>query len=104
MTWVTVGVAVVGGATKLIAASQAKKAREDEQRRANAELAEMRSRYEKLDTSNPYANLENAFAENVYEDLTVNQQQAQFMAQQNQQQQQNLQNFALMISFLHIIS
>lgn len=47
-----------------------------------------------LDTSNLYAGAENKFAgmENTYEDLTVNQQQAQFMAQQNQQQQANIMN------------
>ena len=90
MSWVMVGVAVVGGATKLIMANKAKKEREAEQKRANEELAKMRSKYEKLDTSNPYANLENRFAENVYEDLTVNQQQAQFMAQQGQQQRANI--------------
>ena len=43
--------------------------------------------YEQIDTSNTYANLENKF-----EDITVNQQQAQFEAQQNQQQQANLMN------------
>jgi hypothetical protein len=90
MSWVMVGVAVVGGAAKLIMAGKAKKEREAEQKRANEELAKMRARYEKLDTSNPYANLENRFAENVYEDLTVNQQQAQFMAQQGQQQRANI--------------
>ena len=90
MSWVMVGVAVVGGATKLIMANKAKKEREAEQKRANEELSKMRSKYEKLDTSNPYANLENRFAENVYEDLTVNQQQAQFMNQQGQQQRANI--------------
>mgnify|MGYP003134876656 CR=1 FL=1 len=84
------GVAVVGGVTKLIMAGKAKKEREAEQKRANEELAKMRDRYEKLDTSNPYANLENRFAENVYEDLAVNQQQAQFVAQQGQQQRANI--------------
>ena len=90
MSFVMLGVAVVGGATKMIMASKAKKEREAEQKRANEELARMRSKYEKLDTSNPYANLENRFAENVYEDLTVNQQQAQFMAQQGSQQRANI--------------
>ena len=90
MSFVMAGVAVVGGVTKLIMAGKAKKEREAEQKRANEELAKMRDRYEKLDTSNPYANLENRFAENVYEDLAVNQQQAQFVAQQGQQQRANI--------------
>lgn len=90
MSFVLAGIAVAGGVTKLVMASKAKKEREKEQKRANEELAKMRARYEKLDTSNPYANLENPYAENVYEDLTVNQQQAQFMAQQGQQQRANI--------------
>tara|TARA_R100000152_G_C6777389_1_gene207213 strand:+ start:1789 stop:2481 length:693 start_codon:yes stop_codon:yes gene_type:complete len=84
--YVGAAASAVGGIMQLIAINKGKKAREEEQRRANERLAEMQSRYERLDTSNPYANLENRFAENVYEDLTVNQQQAQFMAQQGAQQ------------------
>ena len=44
-----------------------------------------RAQWMGLDTSNIYANLENP-----YEDLTVNQQQAQFMKQQQSQQQANV--------------
>lgn len=45
----------------------------------------MKSRYEALDTSNPYANITNTF-----EDLTVNTQAAEFAAQQGQQQSANI--------------
>ena len=41
--------------------------------------------YSQLDTSNPYLNMENKF-----EDLTVNQQQAQFQAQQGAQQRADI--------------
>jgi len=85
-----VGVAVVGGAAKLIGSSIGAKARREEQKRANEELAKRKKQYEALDTSNPYANLQNRFAENVYEDLTVNTQQAEFVAQQQSQQQANI--------------
>ena len=90
MSFITVATAVAGGAAKIISASRGAKARREEQDRANRELAQMKQRYEKLDTSNPYANLQNPYAENVYEDLTVNQQQAQFVAQQGQQQRANI--------------
>ncbi len=90
MSFAMAAVAVVGGVTKLIMAGKAKKEREAEQKRANEELANMRDKYEKLDTSNPYANLENRFAENVYEDLTVNQQQAEFQREQQEQQRANI--------------
>ena len=85
MSFVMLGVAVVGGATQLIMASQGAKKRKQEQIAANAELAKRKSAFEGLDTSNPYANLEN-----TYEDLTVNQQQAQFQSQQNAMQQANI--------------
>lgn len=54
--------------------------RKQEQRAAQEDYNRMKAQYENLDTSNLYAGLEN-----TYEDLTVNQQQAQFI--QNQQQQ-----------------
>ena len=44
------------------------------------------------DIQNPYANMENPYAnmENTMEDLTINQQQAQFIAQQGAQQRANI--------------
>jgi len=56
------------------------RARRQEQRAARAELAQQRRAYEQFEFKDPYANLTNPF-----EDLTVNQQQAQFVAQQQQQ-------------------
>jgi hypothetical protein len=85
MSFVALGVAVIGGGAKLISAYQGKEARIKEQENANKELAQRKAAYEDMDTSNPYANLEN-----VYEDLTVNTQQAEMMNQQTQQQQANL--------------
>ena len=61
------------------------KRRRRAQREAKAARDEMRSKYEALDTSNLYADMENP-----YEDLTVNLQQAEFMREQQQQQQANL--------------
>jgi hypothetical protein len=54
--------------------------RKREQREAQAEFNRRQAQFQNLDTSNVYANMEN-----VYEDLTVNQQQAQFEAEQQQQ-------------------
>ena len=64
----------------MVMANKGKKEREREQDAANQELAERKAAYEDMDTSNPYANLEN-----VYEDVTVNTQQAEMMNQQMQQ-------------------
>ena len=54
--------------------------RRREQRAAQAEFNRRQADFENLDTSNVYTNMEN-----VYEDLTINQQQADFIAQQQQQ-------------------
>lgn len=54
--------------------------RKREQREAQAEFDRNKARYEGLDTSNQYTNLEN-----TYEDLTVNTQAADFAAQKQQQ-------------------
>ena len=54
--------------------------RKREQRAAQKEFDISKARYENLDTSNLAANMENTF-----EDLTVNTQQADFQAQQQQQ-------------------
>lgn len=55
-----------------------------------AKLDAQKEEYKKMKFENPYENMENKYAENVYEDLTVNQQQAQFQAQQGSQQRANI--------------
>lgn len=56
----------------------------NEERRARKEMDRLKSIYANLDTSNPYINMENTM-----EDLTINQQQAQFQAEQIASQQAN---------------
>ena len=56
------------------------KARKEEQSAAKAELAQRRQAYETFEFKDPSAQMTNPF-----EDLTVNQQQAQFQSQQQQQ-------------------
>lgn len=56
------------------------RARRREERAAKAELAQRQQAYESFNFSNPAEQMTNAF-----EDLTVNQQQAQFQTQQQQQ-------------------
>lgn len=63
------------------AATDAKIERDKQQ----ALLKKQQDEYKAMDFTNPYANMEN-----VYEDLTVNQQQAQFQAQQGNQQRANI--------------
>ena len=56
------------------------RARRKEQKAAGQELGQRKQAYESFQFTNPYENMEN-----VFEDLTVNQQAAQFAAQQGQQ-------------------
>ena len=90
---------LVGGIVGAIGAGKAKRAAEKKEAAAREEMNRMKAAYADMDLSNPYANMENQFAgmknqfaglENTMEDLTVNQQQAQFEAQQNQQNQANI--------------
>ena len=56
----------------------------------NKLLEKQKEEYRAMEFTNPYAGMENQYAENVYEDLTVNQQQAQFQSQQGAQQRSNI--------------
>jgi len=85
MSFVIAGVAAAAGLTKIGIALSGRKNRIQEQKAANRELQQRRDAYEQLDTSNPYLNMENTM-----EDLTVNQQQAQFEKDMAQQQQANM--------------
>ena len=71
---------IIGGLTGIAGGLIGGGKRRREQREAQAEFNRNKARYENLDTSNLASNLDNA-----YEDLTVNQQQAQFASQQQQQ-------------------
>ena len=97
MAFVTVaiiGASVAGaaGLTKLGMSLAGRKDRIQEQKDAKKAMKKRMSEYENLDTSNLSANVRNQFAnmENTYEDMTVNQQQAEFMAQQGMQQRANI--------------
>ena len=82
----------IGAAGKIIAANKNQGIAEDAATKAEAEsdiqrakLEEEKDAYRNMTFENPYENMEN-----VYEDLTVNQQQAQFQAQQGEQQRANI--------------
>ena len=94
MSW---GMIVVGGIGALVSSEAARENREtaegiaadalefqkEQQRKLDIQKAE----YKAMKFENPFADMEN-----VYEDLTVNQQQAQFQAQQGQQQRADVMN------------
>jgi len=70
----------ISGLTSVVGSMIGGRARRQEQAAAKRELAKRQSEYENMQFQNPYANMQNTM-----EDLTVNQQQAQFLAQQQQQ-------------------
>ena len=82
----------VGGLAKLGMSLAGRRDRIEEQDAAREEMDKYKKQYENLDTSNIYAGVQNQFRnlENTYEDMTVNQQQAQFEAQQGAQQRANI--------------
>jgi len=73
------------GVAKAIGGAKEKKKAAADAKKAQLEMDAQKEAFSKLDTSNPYANMENTM-----EDLTVNTQQAEFEAQQNQQNQANI--------------
>tara|TARA_R110002073_G_scaffold234735_2_gene395952 strand:- start:1092 stop:1742 length:651 start_codon:yes stop_codon:yes gene_type:complete len=92
MLGIGIGISVLSSIGGMFAAKKAKKEAEKQERKAareeakaRAEMKRLKNIYTQLDTSNPYLNMENKF-----EDLTVNQQQAQFQQNMFQQSQANI--------------
>ena len=87
--------AVISAGVGVYQAIQGKNAAEDaaeEARLARIEMDRHKAEFEKLDTSNPYLNMQNMYSnmENTMEDLTINQQGAEFEKQQAMQSQANI--------------
>jgi len=92
MAWAAIGVAAIGATVNYVnaennradaksAATEAKAERGIQQARLDKQISE----YKGMKFKNPFENMEN-----VFEDLTVNQQQAQFEQQQASQQRANI--------------
>ena len=87
MSFVTVAaiVSTVAGGYKAVQGKKAAEAAAIEAKAARTEMERHKKAFEALDTSNPYLNMENTM-----EDLTINQQQAEFEKQQAMQSQANI--------------
>ena len=79
---VGIGLSVAGSVLGARSANKAKKEAERKEAAAAKELDRLKDTYSQLDTSNPYANMENKF-----EDMTIDQRQFDLEMQQNQQKQ-----------------
>ena len=84
---VSAGISALSSVFGAVKASKAQKKAEKQARKSRKEMNRLKSVYSNLDTSNPYLNMENTM-----EDLTVNQSQAQFQAEQSAQSQANILN------------
>ena len=82
---VGLGLAAAGGVTKSIMGAKQRNQARAEKEAEKAELDKLKQEFLALDTSNPFADMEN-----VFEDLTVDQRQAQFQKEQAQQSQANI--------------
>ena len=92
MTWGAIVVGGIGAVSGMInsnknrvAADKAAADAEIERNKQQALLSKEKDAYKAMKFENPFANMDNTF-----EDLTVNQQQAQFQAQQGSQQRANI--------------
>ena len=93
MSFLIAGAALVSagvGVYKAVKGAEAQEKAEEDARLAKIEMDKRKAEYAQLDTSNPYADYQNMMAENVYEDLTINQQQAEFEREQQEQQRANI--------------
>lgn len=85
MSFIVVAVQVGAGVYKAVQGKKAADAAAKEAQAARVEMERHKTAFEALDTSNPYLNMENTM-----EDLTINQQQAEFEKQNNMQNQANI--------------
>jgi hypothetical protein len=84
-TLVSAGVGIYSANKNAGIAEDAASAAAIERNKQQALLKKQQDEYKAMDFENPFSNMEN-----VYEDLTVNQQQAEFQAQQGSQQRANI--------------
>ena len=92
-----IGLAVAPGLISAAGSLYGRKARKKEQKKARQEFKDAKKAFESIEYVNPYANLQdqyaglqNPYGENVYEDLTVDTQAADYLREQQQQSQANL--------------
>jgi len=91
LPWMTqAAVAAAPGIIKGISSLFGRKKRRKEQRVANQEMLAAKKAYMGMEFKNPFAGMENPYAENIYEDLTVDRQGADYLREQQQQSQANI--------------
>ena len=84
------GIAAAPGIISAVGSLFGRKARKAEQRAARERLEQAKEKFESIEYKNPYENLTNPYAENIYEDMTVDTQAADYLKEQQQQSQANI--------------
>jgi len=90
LPWAQIAVAAAPGIIGAVGSLFGRKKRRREQAAARKEMEAARQAFESIEYKNPYAGLENPYAENIYEDLTVDTQAADYLKEQQQQSQANI--------------
>jgi len=87
---ISAGISALPGIISGIGSMMGGKKRRAEQKAAQLELDKAKKEYMSTEFKNPYADLKNPYQENVYEDLKVDTQGADYLKQQQQQSQANI--------------
>jgi len=87
---ISAGIAALPGVISGIGSMMGGRKRRAEQKAAKGELEKAKQDYMAFEFKNPYADLKNPYQENVYEDLKVDTQGADYLKQQQQQSQANI--------------
>ena len=84
------GIAAAPGIIGAVGSLFGRKKRKAEQRASRERLEQAKEKFESIEYKNQYADLTNPYAENVYEDMTVDTQAADYLKEQQQQSQANI--------------
>lgn len=84
------GIAAAPGIISAVGSLFGRKKRKAEQRAARERLEQAKEKFESIEYKNPYEDLTNPYAENVFEDMTVDTQAADYLREQQQQSQANI--------------
>jgi len=84
------GIAAAPGIISAVGSLFGRSRRKAEQKAARDEMAQAKQAFMDIEYKNPYENLTNPYAENVFEDMTVDTQAADYLKEQQQQSQANI--------------